>query len=256
MKRIILTGGTGFIGKNLLESFLPEQYELFAPTRSEMDLLDEISVRRYMRTHPCDVFIHSAVKPANRAAPDLSRIMTDNTRMFLNIYRNQDCFGKLLHLGSGAGYDMRFYKPKMKETHFDQHVPVDELGLYKYLVGKIGELDSKIIDLRIFGIYGKHEDYSIRFISNMICKLLYKLPLTMNQDKFFDYIFVEDLPLILAYFIEHDMNFSAYNITPDSSVLLSSIAKFVLSLGSSDTPVIVKDSEIGKEYSGDNTLKK
>lgn len=252
MKRIILTGGTGFIGKNLLESFLCDKYELLAPTRKEMDLMDEVSVRKYMMDHPSDVLIHSAIKPANRAAADLSRIMADNSRMFFNIYRNRDYFGKLLHLGSGSSYDIRFYQPKMRETDFDRHVPIDELGLYKYLIGKMGENDPKIIDLRIFGIYGKYEDYSIRFISNMICKVLYKLPLTMNQDKFFDYIFVDDLPQILDYFIEHDVKYSAYNVTPDSSILLSSIANLIMSMGKYESSIIIKDPTLGKEYSGDN----
>lgn len=253
MKRIVLTGGTGFIGRNLLESSLIERYEILAPTRKEMDLLDEQSVNDFLSDNQCDVLIHSAIKPANRAASELSRIYADNSRMFFNLIQNRQAFTRLIHLGSGSGYDMRYYFPKLKETDFGKHVPADELGLYKYMVGKFAEIDHCVVDLRIFGIYGKYEDYSIRFISNMICKALHGLPLTIKQDRYFDYIFVEDLPEILAYFINNVPKFSSYNITPSKSIRLSQIAQMVLSIGDLDLPIVINESGLGKEYSGDNT---
>ena len=253
MKRVILTGGSGFIGRNLRESFLSEKYELLAPTRSEMNLLDEHSVQSFFKKNPCDVLIHSAIKPANRAASDLNRIMSDNSIMFFNILHNEEAFGKLIHLGSGSGYDMRYYKPKIKEVDFGEHIPIDELGLYKYMVGKYAEFSSKIIDLRLFGIYGKYEDYSIRFISNMICKAILGLPLTMKQDRKFDYLFVDDFPKILEYFIDKKPKFSAYNITPDSSIALSQIAQSVLDIGGYNLPIEINSPCQGLEYSGDNS---
>lgn len=253
MKRIVLTGGTGFIGRNLLESSLREKYEILAPSRQEMDLCDEQSVASFLSRNPCDVLIHSAIKPANRAAHDLSRIMAENSRMFFNLIQNFDRIGKIIHLGSGSGYDMRNYQPKLREEQFGESIPVDELGLYKYLVGKFAEYNDRIVDLRIFGIYGKYEDYSIRFISNMICKALFNLPLTMNQDRYFDYIFVEDLPKILQYFIETKAHFSSYNITPDASILLSDIAQLVLDKTGKALPIVISKEGLGVEYSGNNS---
>ena len=46
MKRILLTGGSGFIGRNILESNLAEKYEIIAPRHCELDLLDDKYISR------------------------------------------------------------------------------------------------------------------------------------------------------------------------------------------------------------------
>ena len=158
----------------------------------------------------------------------------------------------MLLIGSGAIYDMRHYQPKMKEEYFDTHVPVDEHGLCKYVCGKYIQRVDKIIDLRIFGIFGKYEDYAIRFISNMICKALFDLPLTIKQNRKFDYIYVEDLMPILDYFIQNTAQYKEYNITPEESTELYSLAEKVRFIAGKDLPIVLSQNGLGLEYSGDN----
>ena len=193
MLTILLTGGTGFIGKNIRESFLNEKYKIIAPSHNDLELLDDGRVRDFFRQYTIDIVIHAAAKPGHRNAKEPRKVFYENTRIFFNLVRNSDYFQKMLVIGSGAIYDMRHYQPKMKEEYFDTHVPIDEHGLCKYVCGKYIQQVDNIIDLRIFGIFGKYEDYAIRFISNMICKAIFDLPLTMKQNRKFDYIYIEDL---------------------------------------------------------------
>jgi GDP-L-fucose synthase len=258
MMKILLTGGSGFIGRNILESWLVSRYTVFAPTHSELELMDEFAVKDYIKKNKIDVIIHTAAKPGHRNAPDPKGIFYTNTRIFFNLAVNADLFDKMIITGSGAIYDMRFYTPRMKEEYFGSHIPLDEHGFSKYVTGKYIEKSDRIIDLRIFGIFGKYEDYSIRFISNMICKALYGLPLTMKQDRFFDYLYVEDLFPVLDHFIKNKANFREYNVTPDKTLKLSEIADIVRKIsGRDDLPVIASSKGLGPEYSGDNSrLKK
>ena len=48
-KKILLTGGSGFIGRNILESFLVEKYDICHPSRKELNLTDSDSVKNYFK---------------------------------------------------------------------------------------------------------------------------------------------------------------------------------------------------------------
>ena len=254
MKKVLVTGGTGFIGKNILESYLKDKYTLVAPTRAELDCGDEDSVKAYFAANKFDIVIHAAVKPAHRNAGDTSGVLYVNSRMVFNLLKHQGRWGKLLNMGSGSIYDMRHYQPKMKESYFDTYIPADELGYYKYILGKLLPATTGVYDLRIFGIFGKYEDYAIRFISNAICKAMYDLPITLKQNRKFDYFYIDDLMPVLEHFMENDPAEKAFNVTPDRSVGLLDIAGMVQKLSGKDVAIKVGMDGLGVEYSGDNSL--
>lgn len=247
----LLTGAGGFIGKNVLESF-SGRHTIYAPASGELDLTNEHAVASFFALHNIDVVIHSAVKPGHRNATNPSNQLFVNTRMFFNIMRNADRFGKMIFLGSGAVYDVRNPLVKVSEEYFDTHVPADEHGFSKYIIAKYAEQSKNVVKLRLFGIFGKYEDYAIRFISNAICKSISGLPITIRQNRRFDYLYVDDLMPVLDYFINNDARYTSYNVTPDSAVDLLSVAEMVKARSGKDIPIIVGETEMGPEYSGDN----
>lgn len=254
--KILLTGGSGFIGRNIRESFLAEKYEIISPSSKELNLADQESVDAFFKNNSIDFVVHAAVKPSHRNAKDFSNLFYTNTRMFFNLERHKDEYQKMLVLGSGAIYDMRHYRPKMKEVEWTGHIPADEHGYCKYVCEKVIEHSSNIFDLRIFGIFGKYEDYAIRFISNAICKTLFDLPITIKQNRKFDYLYVNDLMPILDWFIDNNPQKKSYNITPDCAISLYDLAIMVREISNSDVPILIKSEGLGLEYSGDNTLLK
>ena len=203
-KKILLTGGNGFIGKNIRESFLAEKYELFAPRSFELNLADTAQVDEFLRTHRFDAVLHAAAKPGHRNAPDHTNLFYTNIRMFENLVRHQDKFGKLIHFGSGAVYDVAADNRLVTEDQIGKHCGQDGHSFCKYVIHKRTETLPNVIELNIFGIFGKYEDWEIRFISNAICKTLFGLPITLRQNRRFSYLYISDLMPILDYFIEHD----------------------------------------------------
>lgn len=252
---ILLTGGSGFIGRNIRESYLSQKYNIIAPSHSELNLLEEDAVKDFFIKNKIEIVIHSAAKPAHRNAKDLTNILQANTRMFFNLARNVKYYKKMIVLGSGAVYDMRYDLRKVREDYFGSHVPLDDYGFTRYICASYMDIDlvDKVTEFRIFGIFGKYEDYAIRFISNAICKTVFDLPITIKQNRKFDYLFIEDLFPILDFFIQNKVMHKAYNITPDDSVELYTLAEEVKKISGKDLPIIVREMGMGLEYSGDNS---
>jgi GDP-L-fucose synthase len=87
MKRITVTGGAGFLGQYVVETFRRAGYEVFVPTHREFDLTrEEDVVRMYAAGRP-DVVIHLAAVVgglgANVANP--ARFLYDNLLMGLHL---------------------------------------------------------------------------------------------------------------------------------------------------------------------------
>lgn len=251
-KRVLVTGGSGFIGRNIRESRLGDRYELLVPSHAELDCADDRSVDAWFRSHEVDAVIHAAVKPGHRNAADRSDLLYTNTRMFFNLERHRGEYAKMLVIGSGAIYDNRVYRPRMREEEWIEHLPADEHGYCKYICAKAAEAVDNVYDLRVFGIFGPYEDYAIRFISNAICKALCGLPITLRQDRIFSYLWVEDLVPVLEWMLEHEPRSKAYNIVPDEVCSLRALAETVREITGTEVPLRVAQEGLGMEYTGDN----
>ncbi len=250
---ILLTGASGFIGRNIMASSLASKYNILTPSSAELNCVDEESVDRYFASHDIDIVIHSAVKPTHRNAKSHDALFYSNVRMFCNLERHSSSYQKMLVVGSGAIYDLRNYRSKMEEESYRDNIPADDHGFCKYVCEKIIEKSDNIYDLRVFGIFGKWEDYAIRFISNAICKAINDLPITIRQDRRFDYLDVDDFVNILEIFIENKPKHKSYNITPTRSVNLREAAEMVVDISGKELDICVAQEGLGLEYSGDNS---
>ena len=223
-KKILLLGENGFIGENIIEQ-LGQKYDFSIPTSRELDLRDTVEVDSYFNGNNFDVVINAAVVGGSRKEEYIENSIEQNLRMFFNIVRNKEYFKKMIHFGSGAEYDKSRPLRKVKEEDFDKRVPKDEYGFYKYVCSKYIEEVDYIINLRIFGLYGKYEDYRYRFISNAICRNLLGLPIAINKDVYFDYVYINDFVRIVDYFISNDVGYKFYNIGIGKPINLLTIAE-------------------------------
>lgn len=254
MKKIFITGGAGFIGRNLSEQ-LRYDYKIYAPSHVELDLLDGETIIRYLMKHQFDVVIHAATHDASRnSSKDPKLILRNNLQMFFHLTKHPDLFGKLLYFGSGAEYDLRYLKPNIPEEYFGTHIPVDDYGFSKFIIAKNMENLSNVYNLRIFGCFGKYEDWEIRFISNVICKSIFGLPISLKQNVIFSYLYINDLGQIIQNFIQtHDLKHQDYNCTPGTAIDILSLAKMVLKISGRDLPILVSKEGFKPEYSGANS---
>jgi GDP-L-fucose synthase len=246
---ILLTGGRGFIGQALARALGPR---LLTPGRAELDLLDAAAVAAFLRRHPCEAIIHGAVQPGHRNAPDPTRQLERNCRMFFNLAQAMDPGARMLFLGSGAVYDTRLAMDGIREEELGRSIPADEHGFSKYICARHMEGRDGFTELRLFGVFGPGEDPLIRFISNAICKALLGLPITCRQDRIFSYLWVEDLAPVLRGFLSRPREYGAYNVVPDAPVSLLAMAERVRALTGAQVPIQVGQPGRGLAYSGRN----
>lgn len=253
MKKILLTGANGFIGKNILESYLSQKYDIETPHHSEVNWSDTKEVDSYFKDKYFDAVWHFAIKPGHRNAPDLNNLFYTNVRNFENLARNCASYGKFINAGSGAIYDVAQNNSGVSEHDIYKNMGKDDHSFCKYVVGKRIDSLPNFIDLNIFGIFGKYEDYSIRFISNAICKVLFDLPITCRQNRRFSYLDVNDLPPILEFFTENEVKYKHYNVCPDNFVELKQLAEMVKEISHKDVEIQISKDGYGLDYYGDNS---
>lgn len=252
-KKILLTGGSGFIGKNIRESDLAQDYDIVAPSHADVDIADTESVDNFFKKNNFDVVLHTAVKPGHRAVIDTSDLLYTNIRMFENLERNRDNFGKFINFGSGAIYDVSKNNSGVSESDIYKNMGTDAHSFAKYVIHKQIDKLPNFYDLNIFGVFGKYEEYSIRFISNAICKSLFNLPITLRQNRRFSYLYIKDLMPILKWFIENKPEQKSYNIVPDTYDELRNIANHIAQISENKNVKIANDG-YGLDYYGSNSL--
>jgi GDP-L-fucose synthase len=140
----------------------------------------------------------------------------------------------------------------MPEEYFGVHVPEDAYGFSKYVMAKYIEQADKITNLRLFGVFGKYEDYEFKFISNAIVKNLLGMPIVINQNVNFDYLYVDDLIRMVAAFIGRRSQYRAYNAVSGRTIDLITIAQKINHLSDQSSEIVVRNPGMNVEYSADN----
>lgn len=250
---IFITGAHGFVGRNLTEYLTrTTSHTLFIPKSSELNLLDENAVDEYVRKHNIEIIIHGANRGGGRDTAEMSDVVHTNLRMFFNIVKQASKVKKIIHLGSGAEYSK--HKPIVDATEEDalSALPHDDYGFYKSICARYIDQCDNIYNLRIFGAYGKYENYRFKFISNAIVKNLLGLPIEIMQNVYFDYIDIDDMVPMIAHFIEHDGQYRTYNISKGEKVDLHTLAQTINEVSEFKSEISVKNRGLNLEYTSCN----
>lgn len=248
MKTILLTGGSGFIGRNVIEHYRESnEFRIIAPTSKELDCSNQQCVYNFLKNNKIDYVLNFAV-------PNNEQSMLDTgLRMYHNFASNSDLFDKMICTGSGAEYDKKYNICSVREDDIGKNIPTDSYGLMKYTVNQMIENSDNIYNFRLFGIFGKYEMWQRRFISNICCKSIFDLPLTMRQNVFFDYLFIDDFLAILNAFLHLDCpNFHSYNIVSGKRIDLLSLCHILNEVTEKNNRIIICNEGLANEYTASN----
>jgi nucleoside-diphosphate-sugar epimerase len=246
-KKILITGASGFVGKNLKQT-LSCKYNVIAASRQDLNLLDRERVCEYIKSEKFDIVIHTATYDA---APSFSKnnpdkVLEYNLRMFDNLSQCDKDYKALLYFGSGAEWKRE--KP---------------YGLSKYFMDQVTRNKDNIYNLRLYSVYGEGTDWRYRFINNACAKVSLGMPINIPKINKCDYLHIKDLCNVVEYYINN------YKILPKSSDICSGnvlspeeIVKIIKNIApvsgvkyrNSVTPTVSRSNSSQEAYYGDSNF--
>lgn len=252
---VLITGGSGFVGRNVKEYLVNKGYDIYAPSSKELDCLNEQKVVECLKKGHYDIVLHFAVYGDGiDKSKDGTKILEYNLRIFNNFFIHSDLYGKMIYTGSGAEYDKRYPITSVTEEDLLYHsIPIDQYGLMKYTVNKMIEKSTNIYNLRLFGIFGKYEYWKTKYISNLCCKSLNGLPLSLRKNCYFDYLWIDDFCRLVEMFINlEEPRYHVYNAVSGRKVSLYELAELVNEIAGRKSDIIVCNDGWANEYTADN----
>lgn len=231
MKKVLLTGATGFIGRNVLSELINLGYTVYAPSLSlslpeieglmqiELDLFNEEKVESFLEENKFENLIHLAWYTGPKC--HATEMNLDWTVQSLKLLKSFQKYGgkKLLMAGSVSEYDFSYGFLKEDST------PLNNPSLYGKCKSSLYEMASTFskqteIDFkwaRIFNLYGPFEKES-RLMPAVIRSILKNEDVKVSTClKFQDYLHVYDTASAIVKLFESDVQ-GAVNISSGTPV--------------------------------------
>ena len=190
MKTAIVTGGTGFIGRNLIRRLLREDYRIYALVRPESRnqallpagpgvipvecAMEDIQKKKDLLPEQADAFFHFAWGGVNRDEIDDDRIHTRSLESSLNILETAVGLGCRCFVFAGSRTEYGRPRGPWKETL--PCAPEVAYGRAKLRFGELarercGNTETTYIHPRIFSVYGP-DDHPWSLVSTCVRKML------------------------------------------------------------------------------------
>lgn len=240
-KKILVTGATGFIGKNLVES-LKEKFEVYALILDEkeknvipqidyilwktfFDRENEIKTLDGKKFGKIDTVIHLASYGVNPKDNDIDKMIESNISLTKDLILNLERVAckNIIFTSSGFEYGDKG-KIKLKED-----MELNPFSLYgatkvsAFLIGKklCESLGINYINLKLFNIFGEYEG-SNRLIPQIINNYLEGKELNFtagNQVR--DYLYIKDIIEVYEMILEENIyNNETYNVCSSEEVTI------------------------------------
>ena len=222
---VLITGGSGMVGKNLSENLVDRSWTIKAPTRNELDLMNYSAVVEYLDQYKPDIIIHCAGKVGGIQANINNPVsfFLENLQIGCNVVHAARNIGipNLINLGSSCMY------PKGHDDSLTEDLlltgqlePTNEgYALAKLSVAKLCEYISiedssfsykTLLPCNLYGKYDNFDELSSHLIPSIIRKVHYaKIYGQKTVDIWGDgtarreFMYAGDLAMAIIYIIEN-----------------------------------------------------
>jgi GDP-L-fucose synthase len=248
-KKILLTGATGFVGKNI-HKFLKNKYDVIG-IGSEWDLRHQINVAHALDLFNPDIVIHAAGSVggigANKDNP--GKFLYDNLIMGTHMIQEAKSrnLSKFIMLGTVCSYP-KFASVPFKEEDLWLGYPEETNAPYgiakKTLMNLVETYKEQYgfngINLIPVNMYGPHDHFNLT-TSHVIPALILKVKTAINNNHSSvtvwgsgsasrEFLYVEDLARAIELGIETDVGPSPINIGTGSEISIKDLVNLIADL--------------------------
>jgi len=234
VKRIIITGATGFVGSNLTRRLLQDGHRLHLLVRPEynpwriqdirrdvrlykVDFSDEQALKGIIRKIRPDWIFHLAAYGAYSWQTDLKQMIKTNIISTINLLEAclKTGFEAFINTGSSSEYGFKNHSPSEKEMlEPNSHYAITKASTTLFCRYTAQSRGVKIYTLRLYSVYGPYEDPR-RLVPTLIrYGLKRKLPPLASPDAAHDYVYIDDVvrAYILAVTLSKQESGAVYNV--------------------------------------------
>jgi nucleoside-diphosphate-sugar epimerase len=219
MKRIILTGATGFVGANLARKLLKEDHEVHILVRPgyfpwriqtirdnlyihEVEFLDKPKLEAVVNKIRPDWVFHLAAYGTYSWQTDLTQMIQTNILGTINLVEAclQTGFDTFINTGSSSEYGFKAGAPTEAEwLEPNSHYAVTKASATLFCRYTAQSRSVRLFTLRLYSAFGPYEDPKHLMPTLIRYGLMGKLPPLVNPDTARDYVYIDDV--IAAYML-------------------------------------------------------
>lgn len=237
MSKILITGGSGYIAEFLRIKLLDAKHNVCAQFHKDLDITNYNQIKGLLENGQFDYVIHTAIQ-GNGKKDDKINYFYNNLLMVENLLSLSNKYSKLILFDSGAAFDRRYNIFNRVENDF-RTVPVDFYGLAKYINTKRSYGNNKVVNLRLFNVFGPKER-GFRFVKACISKCIKNEDIHIFNDIFFSFFYIEDLFTVINHLIENPpSDYYELNCVYPEAWVLAATAHLIKLITKSESNIIV-----------------
>ena len=226
-KKILLTGSSGFIGKNII-LFLSKYFDIVEVSRNSK--YDINNLNSLLKINNIEIVIHAAAETfIPQSFDDPYRFYKFNINASLNVaeFCRLKKVSKLIYLNTFP-YGIPKYNPIDEQHIISPHSPYTHSKMIaEQLILKYLENEVKITSLRIFNPYGSFQKESFLIPTLVKQALSGKIIKVRDIRPKRDYLYIEDLTSLLKSIINFSDSEGIFNVGSGNSYSISEIISII-----------------------------
>ena len=234
--KVLITSRSGYISKVLVRS-LSTEHNITVIGRADLDLTDSFEVDKWFENKLFDVVIHTAINGGSRLVKEDDKVLSDNLKMYFNLLKHKAKYNKFISFGSIA----------------ENSLHSSLYGLSKNIISRYIGDEPNFYNLKICGVFDSNEN-DTRFIKSNILRYISKVPQVIHQDKYMDFIYMDDLLSVVNEYIKQDRMPKIIDCVYSKKILLSEISSIINSLDTHKVAVQIDNTGKVMSYVGNGSV--